>query len=202
MATPGLIHGPLGQGCAHLCVDMQRLFDEGSEWAMPWLSRVVPRIEALAGRHAANTIFTRFIPARRPGEGQGTWRRYYQRWPAMTLDRIGEAKVDLVPSLARFAPPAKIVDKWVYSPWTEGRLDALLHGSGIDTLIVTGGETEVCVLASVLGAIDRGYRVIVVTDSLCSSSDATHDAQMEVYHRRYGQQVETVEMETVLSSWN
>ncbi|TGV24495.1 cysteine hydrolase, partial [bacterium M00.F.Ca.ET.168.01.1.1] len=29
-----------------------------------------------------------------------------------------------------------------------------------------------------------------------------HDALMTVYHQRFAQQVETVEMETVLSAWN
>jgi len=52
-----------------------------------------------------------------------------------------------------------------------------------------------------LGAIDFGYRVVLVTDALCSSSDATHDALLTVYHQRFAQQVETVEMETVLSNW-
>ena len=54
---------------------------------------------------------------------------------------------------------------------------------------------------AVLGAIDFGYRVVLVTDALCSSSDATHDALLTVYHQRFAQQVETVEMETVLSNW-
>ena len=31
-----------------------------------------------------------------------------------------------------------------------------------DTLIVTGSETDVCVLATVLAAIDCGIRVVVV----------------------------------------
>jgi nicotinamidase-related amidase len=60
----------------------------------------------------------------------------------------------------------------------------------------------VCVLATVLGAIDYGYRVFLVTDALCSSSDATHDALLTLYHQRFAQQVETVETETVLSNWN
>jgi nicotinamidase-related amidase len=53
----------------------------------------------------------------------------------------------------------------------EEDMDQLLQGSSIDTLIVTGGETDVCVLATVLGGIDRGYRVVVVSDALCSSTD-------------------------------
>jgi nicotinamidase-related amidase len=38
-----------------------------------------------------------------------------------------------------------------------------------DTVITTGGETDVCVLATMLVDIDWGFRVILVTDA-CSSA--------------------------------
>ena len=202
MSAPGLIYGPLGDRCVHLCVDMQRLFAEPSEWATPWITRVLPRIVSLVERKAGQTIFTRFIPASRPGQGAGTWKRYYERWASMTIENLGPGMIELLPQLSPFCPPAEVIDKHVYSPWPEGRLQAVLADRQVDTLIVTGGETDVCVLATVLGAIDIGYRVVLITDALCSSSDATHDALMTVYHQRFAQQVETVEMETVLSAWN
>ncbi|ANN62224.1 cysteine hydrolase (plasmid) [Mesorhizobium loti] len=202
MSTPGLSYGPLGDRCAHLCVDMQKLFAEPSEWATPWITRVLPRIVRLVERKAEQTIFTRFIPAAKVGQGAGTWKRYYERWASMTIEAVGPEMVDLLPPLPAFSPPAKIIDKHVYSPWPEGRLQTELAERRIDTLVITGGETDVCVLTTVLGAIDIGYRVVLVTDALCSSSDATHDALMTVYHQRFAQQVETVEMETVLSAWN
>jgi nicotinamidase-related amidase len=202
MSIPGLSYGPLGDHCAHLCVDMQGLFAEPSEWATPWITRVLPRIVSLVERKAAQTIFTRFIPAERPGQGVGTWKRYYEHWASMTIEKIGPEMIELLPPLSAFCPPAQALDKHVYSPWPEGRLQALLADRRIETLVVTGGETDVCVLATVLGAIDFGYRVVLVTDALCSSSDAAHDALMTVYHQRFAQQVETVEMETVLSAWN
>ena len=201
MSAHGLAYGPIGSRGVHLCVDMQRLFAEPSQWATPWISRVLPVIEAIVERHAGETVFTRFLPAQRPGQGVGSWKRYYERWASMTIEATGPEMIELLPSLARHCPPAAVVDKHVYSPWPEGRLQALLTARGVDTLIVTGGETDVCVLATVLGAIDFGYRVVVVTDALCSSSDATHDALLTVYHQRFGQQVETVEMETLLSNW-
>ena len=77
----------------------------------------------------------------------------------------------------------------------------MLAGSGIDTVIITGGETDVCVLATVLGAIDRGYRVVLVTNAVCSSADQTHDALMELYRSRFTEQVEAVGVEEVLSNW-
>src|SRR3569623_2772711 len=92
----------------------------------------------------------------------GTWHRYYLRWPMMTLEQLAPGLLELVPELAAFAPPARVLDKRVYSPWFEGRLAGVLGELAVDTLIVSGTETEVCVLATVLGAIDHGYRVIVV----------------------------------------
>ena len=201
MAAQTLIHGPLGANCIHLCVDMQRLFAPGGPWAVPWAQRVLPVIEGLVAHHPERTVFTRFIPAARPGEGPGAWARYYQRWAEVTLENIDNQLVDLMPTLSRFAPPAKILDKRVYSPWTEGELDMMLAGTGIDTLVITGGETDICVLATALGAIDRGYRVILVTDAVCSSADHTHDALMELYRSRFSEQVEAVPAEEILSAW-
>jgi nicotinamidase-related amidase len=201
MAAQGLTHGPLGENCLHLCVDMQRLFAPGGPWPVPWVEKVLPAVEELAARHSRRTLFTRFIPADRPGEGRGAWARYYRRWAEVTLSQIEPALIDLLPSLARFVPPAEVLDKRVYSPWTEGRLDARLSGSGVDTLVITGGETDVCVLATVLGAIDRGFRVVLVTDAICSSADETHDALMALYRSRFSEQVEAVTMAEVRDGW-
>jgi nicotinamidase-related amidase len=201
MSQPGLAYGPLDASAVHLCVDMQGLFADGSPWATPWMKRVLPNVRRIAERHSRATIFTRFVPVEHAGEGVGTWKRYYEQWSSMTLQIIGREMVELLPDLAGFAPPAQIVDKKVYSPWTEGNLDRMLSASLVNTLVVTGAETDICVLATVLGAVDRGYRVVVVTDAVCSSSDETHDALMTFYHQRLSLQVETADTETVLASW-
>jgi nicotinamidase-related amidase len=196
-----LRYGPPGNGAVHLCVDMQRMFAEGTDWKMPWLERVLPNIVSITSAHPERTIFTRFIPARKPGQGAGMWKQYYERWGSMTIDQLGPEMIGLVPGLARFVPPARTFDKNVYSPWTGTDLHEQLRSAGIDTVIITGGETDVCVLATMLGAIDWGFRVILVTDALCSSADETHDAMMNVYVNRFGEQVETVTTETLLESW-
>jgi nicotinamidase-related amidase len=197
----GLRFGPLGERCAHLCVDMQRLFAEDTDWHTPWMDRVRPQVQRLAEAHPQATIFTRFIPLERTGQGRGTWLRYYERWASMTLENLEPGMVDLLPELAALTPPATVFDKTTYSPWLENDLDGLLQGRGVDTLLVTGGETDVCVLATVLGAVDRGYRIVLVTDAVCSSSDEAHDALILLYHERYGQQVETLETAEVLAAW-
>lgn len=193
--------GPLGPCTAHLCVDMQNLFAERTPWHTPWMRRVLPVVQRIAEQHAAATIFTRFIPAFDPDELAGSWRRYYRRWREMTLSHLAPDLVELVPPLARLVPPASVIDKRVYSPFSEHRLPRLLRARRIDSLVITGAETDMCVLAAVLGAVDHGYRVVLAEDGICSACDATHDALMTLYHRRFDQQIEIADSATILASW-
>jgi hypothetical protein len=84
-----LRYGAPAENAVHICVDMQRMFAEGTDWKMPWLSRVLPNIAAITASHPDRTIFTRFIPARKPGEGSGMWQHYYKRWGSMTIQELG-----------------------------------------------------------------------------------------------------------------
>lgn len=158
----------------HLCVDMQRMFAEDTPWHVPWMARISPQIEELAGRHSSRTIFTRFLPPERADDMPGKWRDYYQKWWMMTGEHLPRGFIDLAPSLASLVPPARHFDKRTYSPWIDGRLHPTLQSEQVDTLVITGGETDVCVLATTLGAIDLAYRVIVLKDAVCSGADDTH----------------------------
>jgi nicotinamidase-related amidase len=53
----------------------------------------------------------------------------------------------------------------------------------------------------VLGAVDHGYRVVLVSDGLCSSSDEGHDALLSLYRNRFSLQIETVTSEELLENW-
>jgi nicotinamidase-related amidase len=193
---------PLPPSAVHLCIDMQNLFGPDGPWATPWMVRVLPLVEALAGRFSRQTVFTRFIPPQTPEDMPGTWRRYYRRWADVTRERLDPRMLDLLPPLARFAPPAVVIDKMRYSAFAEPTLLAHLHARGADTLIITGSETDVCVLSTVLDAVDLGFRVVVVTDAICSSSDEGHDALLTIYTKRYSEQIETADAQTILTSWN
>src|SRR4051794_40135328 len=125
-----MIENELRPNWAHICVDMQLLFAPGEDWGLGWLPKVVPRIARLCEVDPARTIFTRFIPARRPGEGQGHWRSYYRRWANLTLEEGGRPLIELVPELSGFAPPADVIDKPVYSPWLGSDLRARLGRAG------------------------------------------------------------------------
>src|SRR5690606_32821141 len=138
----------LSRGTLHLCVDMQVIFAEPTPWHMPWLRRVLPSVARLVAHCPSRTLFTRFIPADRPGDGTGMWQEYYKRWSSMTLQQLHPSMIELVPELAIYAPPARVYDKRVYSPGIGSDLAQRLRSEDVDTLVVSGGETDVCVLSS------------------------------------------------------
>jgi len=201
MVSTSLPYGPLGDTAVHLCVDMQTMFADRTDWQVPWMQRVLPSVLRLATARPERTVFTRFVPPDSPEEVSGSWRRYYQRWRHMTRQQLDPRLIELLPPLAELVPPATVLDKRHYSPFSEPALAKLLRGRGVDTLVITGSETDVCVLATVLAAVDLGYRVVLAADALCSVSDRTHDALMTLYRERFGQQIETAPVEEILDAW-
>jgi len=185
----------------HLCIDMQNIFAPGGLWATPWMERVLPTIASIAARYQARTIFTRFITPRDPEDRPGQWQRYFRRWQQTTRRHLPPSALDLVPALARYVPPARIVDKPVYSAFSNSGLASLLIDNTIGTVVMTGAETDVCVLSTVMSAIDLGFRVVLVEDAVCSSSDVGHDALMTMYRNRFHGQVDLVTAEELVEFW-
>jgi nicotinamidase-related amidase len=196
-----MLKAALGPEAVHLCIDMQRLFAAGGPWATPWMERVLPAVVTLAGHAPARTVFTRFIPPQSADDAPGMWRAYYSKWPTVTRERVDAALLELIPALEKFVPPAGVFDKGVYSAFATGELHPFLLQKGINTLVVTGSETDVCVLSTVLAAVDLGYRVIVVQDAVCSSCDESHDALIDLYNLRFDVQIESSTSDEVLAQW-
>jgi nicotinamidase-related amidase len=192
---------PFARPAMHLAIDMQRLFAEPTDWFVPWLPKVLPNVLRIAEHHPDRTIFTRFMPPNTPDEMTGAWRDYYARWQSMTRSRIDLALLDLVEPLRKLSPPARILDKGLYSAFSHPRLAQGLRRRGIETLIITGGETDVCVMATVAAALDLGFRVVLPTDALCSANDTAHDALITVYRERFKVQLATVTTKEVLAEW-
>ena len=129
-------------------------------------------------------------PAGASGADAGHVAALYTRWRVATRECLDLQLLELMPPLAALCPPATVIDKTRYSAFAEPKLVAHLREREADALIVSGSETDVCVLATVLDAVDMGYRVIVVRDAVCSSSDQGHDILMRLYHTRYTEQIE------------
>lgn len=197
----GELKRPVPPQAIHLCIDMQRIFSREGPWPTPWMERVLPNAVALVERAPAQTVFTRFITPHRASDMPGTWARYYEKWPETTRAKLDPELLHLMPELERFVPPAGVFDKLVYSGFANGRLHAELRARQCDTLVVSGSETDVCVLSSVLAAVDLGYRVILAADAVCSSSDQSHDALIELYRRRFDVQIEIADTRQIVEQW-
>ena len=65
-------------------------------------------------------------------------------------------------------------------------LPDLLEERGVDTVVMTGTVTNVCVEASVRDAATLGLRVILVADACAAMRDQDHNATLHVVHRTYG----------------
>ena len=52
------------------------------------------------------------------------------------------------------------------TPFTSTALDQILRNLGITTVIIIGVSLNVGVIGAALGAVDRGYQVVVVRDAV------------------------------------
>jgi nicotinamidase-related amidase len=191
----------LGESTLLVVVDMQRLFIDPPDWRVPDLPSILPNVLALVRHRPACAIFTRFVPPVSEAEEQGTWRRFYRRWPMVTLQHMPREMVDLVAPLGELVPPGELADKTTYSSFESAAFQQILERRRPDALIFSGVETDSCVLASVLAAIDRGLHAIVVTDAVASASHAAHTAVLTSILPRLDQQVELTTTAAVLAAW-
>jgi nicotinamidase-related amidase len=191
--------GPIPPSALHLVVDMQELFRSHSEWGTPALTRIIPAIAQLVKARPGQTYFSRFIPARNADEASGAWQRYYRRWSSVTLDALGTGMVDIVPELQ---PLAKhLVDKVGYSAMGNASFRQTVLAQKDPCLIVSGVETDVCVLATVMEAMEAGVRIVLPTDALASSSESCHDRALGILHDRFDDQIELGTVEEILAVW-
>jgi len=91
--------------------------------------------------------------------------------------RAGTRQVEILPQLTPHSGEC-VLDKGRYSAFHRTDLDARLKASGIETLIICGVLTDVCVLASVFDAFALGYRVRLVSDACTTTTLAGHHAAL------------------------
>ncbi|TVQ53866.1 MAG: cysteine hydrolase [Rhodobacteraceae bacterium] len=85
----------------------------------------------------------------------------------------GEPGHDLVAALAP-APGEVVIDKPGKGAFHATDLGAILSAAGIDTLLVGGVTTEVCVHTTIREANDRGFRCVALADACASYFEEFH----------------------------
>jgi biuret amidohydrolase len=97
----------------------------------------------------------------------------------------GEAGHDIVPALYPVAGEV-VVDKPGKGAFFATDLQAILQNRGIETLIVCGVTTEVCVHTTVREANDRGFRCIVPGDCCGSYFPEFHEVGLRMIKAQGG----------------
>jgi len=86
----------------------------------------------------------------------------------------GEPGHDIIPELYPI-PGEPVIDKPGKGAFYQTDLELMLHNRSVDTLLVCGVTTEVCVNTTVREANDRGFRCIVIADCCGSYFPEFHE---------------------------
>jgi biuret amidohydrolase len=176
---------------ALLIIDMQRDFLEPGGFGAA-LGNDVSRLQAAVGpcqaalaaarAHGLLVIHTR--EGHRPDLSDAPRLKVERGDPALRIGapgpmgRIlvrGEPGHDIIAALYP-RPGEPVIDKPGKGAFYQTDLDLMLRNRGIETLLVCGVTTEVCVNTTVREANDRGYRCVVLADCCASYFPEFHAA--------------------------
>jgi nicotinamidase-related amidase len=205
--------GPEPGRTALIVVDMQRGFlDPGEAMAVPPARETVPVIQALLGLFRAKrlpVVFTEFVysesapllvgrlhPEHRPAQPGAP--RGFGLPSSSCLE--GTPSAETVPDLAP-RPDELIVRKRGYDAFAGTLLDGALRARNVTSLVVTGTMTDICVLATVIAALHREYRVTVVEDGVATLWPEIQRAALDIIGRAYGRVVTSKEVTDEISTW-
>lgn len=155
-------------------VDVQNGFvrDGRSDHVVPVVTDLVARWQAAGGA----TLFSRYYNY--PGS---PWERLIG-WSRMQT----EHEVALVDELKPYAVDAPVLDKPIYSIFTDGGQRILNQGGWTD-LLLCGIATESCVSTTAVDAFERGLTPWVVSDAVAShAGDEVHRQGLMVLSRNIG----------------
>lgn len=82
-----------------------------------------------------------------------------------------------------------VVPKRRYDAFFQTDLDLTLRELGVDTLVVVGADTNICVLQTLAGAYFRGYKTIVAADATATFLIGTQEQGLEYFSRCYDSRV-------------
>ena len=96
----------------------------------------------------------------------------------------GDKSSDVIPELDP-RPDDYYIPKYRWSAFHQTYLDLALRSRGIDTIIISGGSTDVGVTSTVYSGRDLDYNMIVVRDACGTSHDQrAHDVLMDLIFPR------------------
>jgi nicotinamidase-related amidase len=118
---------------------------------------------------------------------------FIDKIPALLTLQAGSRWVEIDP---RIAPQTgePVLNKLFASAFFGTALSSLLAAAGCDSVIVTGASTSGCVRATVVDAIQHGYRPLVPREAVGDRNSAAHEANLYDIDAKYGDVVSTDEV--------
>jgi nicotinamidase-related amidase len=154
---------------------------------------VIPSIQRLQERFrslGAQIVYTEFGSLRQDGRDMPGWVR---RLNDLGQQTIGAA---IFPSFAHsscrvdesIAPHIgeAVVQKSTSGPVNSTKLDQMLRILGIDTVVVTGVLTDVCVAQTTREFADRDFNAILVADACATLDEEIHQATLQTIGMTFG----------------
>lgn len=200
---------PERDGTALLIVDMQKGFMlEGSAMEVPPAWDLVPRIAGLADlcrSRGIPVVYLEYLYSPKVPILLGELHPEHKQAAAGAATGYGfpsnvclegDESVDTIDELAP-KPDELVVRKHWYDGFSGTPLDGALRAMGVKTLVVTGIMTDICVLATVIGAFAHEYKLIVASDGTATLWDHIQEATLDIIRRAYARvlPVEQIEQE-------
>lgn len=162
---------------AILIIDMQRDFiDKGSPIECPGGREIIVSIQRLLSVARQKKIPVIYTQEAHRSQGVDFGRELDGEEPVHCVE--GTPGIEIVPDLARQQGDFLIV-KRRYSAFFATDLDLLLRGLNIDTLVLSGVATDVCVRATAQDAQQLNYWVIVPEECVAGTSVEQHRAALK-----------------------
>src|SRR5439155_18856331 len=118
---------------------------------------------------------------------------FIDKVPALLTLDAGSRWVEIDPRIAP-EPSEPVLNKLFASAFYGTALASFLAANGCDSLIVTGASTSGCVRATVVDALQHGYRPIVPREAVGDRNPAAHEANLYDIDAKYGDVVSVDEV--------
>ena len=136
----------------------------------------------LAAARASGTMVA-YARADHRGDGGTTARTLHDSGPRPPLITSGTPEAEIVAELAP-QPGEYMVPKHRWSAFQGTYLELALRARRVDTIVLTGGSTEIGVSSTAYAARDLDYNLVIVTDACTSAKHEVHEQLMrEVFPR-------------------
>lgn len=114
---------------------------------------------------------------------------FLRKVPSLATLQQGSRWIELDPRLGR-RPEDTVIDKKYASAFFGTALASTLVALAVDTVLVTGCTTSGCVRASVVDALQHGFRPIVPRQCVGDRAAEPHAANLLDMHGKYGDVVD------------